>query len=1105
MTTEMKKIAKYFLAALALSASVSCVKELADDFKPVKLQGNSYVFTATFDETDTKTVLDENTMESLWYGDENGKEYITVMEPNSVNTYVAEGITEPTTSATFKMAENGGSGLTGKAAFAVYPAGNWSCFSTADSSGVRVTYPHLQNARKNSYDPNAAVAIAYNPDVEADQRFSFMNATSLLKFQIQNTSDPVYNVTVYSLGGEPISGDLLLMQKGEERLISASAEGTKNWVELSDAELLPLETETTYYIAVAPALLKEGIAIQLNKDEMHTFTISKEIKIERNKIYDLGRFSYTAPEEEVWYLIGDFNAGNINSITHSKFEPSGEDYLVAKNIPITSEQAFKIYNPLTGESLFADVEAVKANEWYGLSSGKGNSYTTEGTYDFYIDYIDKKVSGVALVEPGQEIPAFPAPKGQFVWYFDDEAEWGGAAYHKALDINTTEEGVIYVARNYTEYATNPETGEFSEWYDFRLVDLWEAPEVYTDFTIVPEGPAHGQIRMKAVVTNWIGTSTQYFLMLYSNYDGNSIDIFSPSQFVDENYDPIYPVFDENGNAVLDADGFVCYYSGNGICELDENWVSHPLHMELSEEVLTVVETPTDLPIPEGQFVWLYDDEAEYGGPSYNKVFDLGITEPGNILMAKDYDASIVDPETGETAPWADPSLSGLWAFEVRYSDYKLTPYYASSGEITFKAEISNWLGTSTQYFMIKYSNYDGKSISLYSPSQITDDWGEPIPVYDENYDQVLDAEGFPCYYNGIGLCETDENWNTLPVSMVLSDEFLEIGMSYPTAAQYVWYYDDEAEYGGPAYTKVFDLGFTEPGTIYIGKNYDESMTNPETGEIEYADPRMLGTWAIEQTFSDYEIIPTDSYSGEIRFKAEVTNWFGTSTQYFLIKYSNYSYGSGIALYSPSQWVDENYDNLYPVLDENGNPVLDAEGFECYYQGVGLCELDESYNTYPMMLMAAEEEIALTEEPATPDDAQWIFTDPAVYQYFQGDDAEARTLLNLGAVDFSALGGEQFAGKFIHLAYSQEDVYGPDAEGCWQAMPILGYATPYTIKATDSTSGVIEIQSYDFFGDLQIIEIPYAGHSGGQCYFDFSAYGLEGYQPAYVASPVDLLP
>lgn len=1100
--TDMKKIAKYFFVAAASLAAMSCVKELNVEERPVQLTGKAYVFSAEFD-AETKTVLDEDTMTPMWFGDENGNEYITVMEPGSVNTYVAEGIYEPTAEVTFVMAENGGTGLKGNAAFAVSPAGDWSCFSTADSSGVCVTYPNLQYAKVNTYDPAAAVAVAYNPDVEADQSFAFKNATALLKFQIHGISDPVFYVTIYSLAGEPISGSMILMQKGEEASISGAAEGAYNWVELSDGEFSPLEVETTYYIAVAPALLKGGIGIQLNKDEVQTFTISKEINIERNKIYDLGVFAYDAPEEEAWYLIGDFNAGNANSIAKTPLVASGDLYLAAKNVTMTAGQPFKFYNPSTGKALFADVEAVEVGKWYPLTLGNGYSKSETGTYDIYVD---KNFEGVALVESGSSVPEFPSPKGQFVWYYDDEAEYGGAAYHKALDINTTEEGVIYVARNYTEYATNPETGEFSEWYDFRLVDLWEAPEVYTDFTIVPEGPAHGQIRMKAVVNNpWLGEQTTYFLMLYSNYDGKGIDIFSPSQFVDENYDPIYPVFDENGNPVLDAEGFVYYYSGNGICELDENWNSHPLHMELSEEVLTVVETPTDLPEPEGQFVWLYDDEAQYGGPSYNKVFDLGITEPGNILVAKDYDASIIDPETGEAAPWADPTLSGLWAFELRYSDYKVTPYYASAGEITFKAEISNWLGTSTQYFMIKYSNYDGKSISLFSPSQITDDGGDPIPVYDENWNPVLDAEGFQCYYNGIGLQKFDENWNSLPVSMVLSDEFLEIGISYPTAAQYVWYYDDEAEYGGPAYNKVFDIGFTEPGTIYIGKNYDESMTNPETGEIEYADPRMLGTWAIEQTFSDYEIIPTDSYSGEIRFKAEITNWSGTSTQYFLIKYSNYSYGSGIALYSPSQWVDENYDNLYPVLDENGNPVLDADGYECYYQGIGLCELDESYNTYPMNLMVAEEEIALSEQPATPDDAQWIFTDPAVYQYFQGDDAEARTLLNLGAVDFSALGGEQFAGKFIHLAYSQEDVYGPDAEGCWQAMPILGYATPYTIKATDSTSGVIEIQSYDFFGDLQIIEIPYAGHSGGQCYFDFSAYGLEGYQPAYVASPVDLLP
>ena len=75
----MKKIAKYFLAALAMTSAVSCAKELTEEFKPAnKVQGKSYVFSAYMDDADTKTVIDGNTMQNLWMGDENGAIFSTV-------------------------------------------------------------------------------------------------------------------------------------------------------------------------------------------------------------------------------------------------------------------------------------------------------------------------------------------------------------------------------------------------------------------------------------------------------------------------------------------------------------------------------------------------------------------------------------------------------------------------------------------------------------------------------------------------------------------------------------------------------------------------------------------------------------------------------------------------------------------------------------------------------------------------------------------------------------------------------------------------------------------------------------------------------------------
>ena len=1093
----MKKIAKYFLAALAMTTAVSCAKELTEEFKPAnKVQGKSYVFSAYMDDADTKTVIDGNTMQNLWMGDENGNEYITIMEPGSVNTYVAKDIFEPTAEATFSMAENGGNGLTGKSVFAVYPAGAWSCFNTADSLGVTVTYPNLQYAYAGSYDPQGAVAVAYNPDVEADQHLAFKNTTALLKFQIQATSDPVFNVTVYSLAGEPIAGTMILKQKGEKGSVTAG-EDAKSWVEISDKDLMPLDAETDYYIAVAPALLKGGIGVQLNKDEVQTFTISKEINIERNKIYDLGAFSYDAPADDVWYLIGDFNAGNANSIAKTQLEVVGNHY-VAKNVTIADGQAFKFYSPTTGKAFYAEtgktqagaVIPVATDTWNVLTAGNNYSYVAAGTYDIYAD---KDFAGVAVVKAGAQVPAYPVPTGQFTWLFDDYGE----AYEKVFDLGYTNEGTLYVAHNYDQVVTNPETGEAYDWADWRLFGLWEIQEAYDGYEIVPANATSGEIRVVATINHMIwGPMTQYTIYYYSNYNGKAIDIYSPATIEDEEGNPV-PVLDEAGNPVLDSEGFECYWSGTGLCKFDENWNTIPVHMELSAEKLPLAETPAELPVPEGQFVWNYDDEVEYGGVAYHKVFDLGYTEPGNLLIGENYD------EMMAAYGVSDPTMAGYWNIAERYESYELVPMTPSSGEIRVKATMNHpMMGPMTQYILFYYSGFDGKSLSIYSPAQMEDEEGNPIPVIDENYEPVLNEDGDPCYYSGTGLCELDENYKAYPVAMELSEDVLPFGIAYPTAAQYTWLCTDEVEYGGPAYTKVLDLGFTSEGTIFIGQNYDESVTDPETGDIaSFADPRMLGTWELKETYDGYEIIPTDSSSGEIRVKATINHMiWGPMTQYFLIKYSDYYYGGGIALYSPSQWEDED-GNPIPVLDADGEPVYDDNGDPCYYAGIGICTFDEEYNTYPVYLMCSEDEIALTETPKTPEGAQWIIEDTAVAEYFLG--TATRTLINLGATDFSALGGPSFAGNFIHLAYSQEDVYGEQAAGMWQAIPtnFLTYATPYEITmAEDGVTGVISIEAYDqLTGDPKTIEIMFY-YFGSMCIFDFSALGLEGEFEAFMANP-----
>ncbi len=249
-----------------------------------------HVFTASFG-PGSKTVFDEVSMSPMWLGDSEGNEYIMVMEPDNVSKYVARGITEPVEKATFERIE--GSALSGKAAYAVYPAGPWTCSET----GVSVIYPGLQTAYANAYDPSAHIGIAYNADVTVDRHFSFVNACAFLKFSIKEDSEPVRSVKVTALGGEALSGAMTITYDDTDLTVVGSTVNVNSSVELAGKDNAVLEPGKSYYIVAAPAVLSSGIAVRLNNDEANAFELEGKLALECGGIHDIGEFSAFVPVE----------------------------------------------------------------------------------------------------------------------------------------------------------------------------------------------------------------------------------------------------------------------------------------------------------------------------------------------------------------------------------------------------------------------------------------------------------------------------------------------------------------------------------------------------------------------------------------------------------------------------------------------------------------------------------------------------------------------------------------------------------------------------------------------------------------------------------------
>lgn len=883
----MKKIAKYFFAALATMAAMSCVKELNVE-KPVELTGKAYEFTATIGD-ETKTTLDAETMTPMWLGDRSGNEYITVMEPNNLNTYVAEGIYEPTAEVTFVMAEDGGKGLTGKSVFAVSPAeAAVNCFNNADSVGVTVNYNQIQYAYPETYDPAGPVAVAYNADVEANPHFSFKNASALLKFRVMEGSQEVTSVKFYSLGGEPLAGQMTLMEKGDSSMI-VPAKGASNWVEIRGLYESPLDQDVDYYIAVAPALLKKGVGFQFNDGtHVETFTIEKEINIERNKIYDLGLLYYESNVDDKWYLVGNTESNGVGTFSSMMFQAEGNN-LVARNVTFAEKQSFRILNPAKKVSYYANAAGeLEADTWIDLTEDASYAYYPEkkGTYDVYVDYVDGVITGVALVTPGEEAPEYLVPEGYYTWTDNSY----GSSFRKAIDIDL-DAAEIRIGTWYSDFMAGYE----EDLLDPTLIDKYILDNECYNVKVVPTNATSGMYLMESLVqpNPMMGGEpyVAYFVIEYSDVTPETISLYSAYSSTGDNV----PVLDENGDPVgswedYDWDGEPdtfepAYYDYLAISievDTEDFYGFVPVTATLSEESLDIAgAVPT-----EGQrFGWMYEagEYGEDGYVQYTKVIDLGATENGTIIIAGNYDQMTMDMETYEPGDWANPEYAGKWIIQNRFDKFEIVPTTSATGEIRIYNEVELEDGkTDMEYYLIYYSSYTYKfMISLHSPAEILDEEGNPIPV-----------QGTNKYWKGLGIEQM--NWmtgNMGPVAMQeVSLQFPDMEMveGNPDGAQ--WFFVWEDMMSAPA---VLDFGVTLEGQF--GLAYDAAAIYGE----ENLPEEMLGKYAWYLGW-DYSIKAKDATSGEIMVTS--VDHFGDIVESSIASYTDYT-GSSMIVNSEFLYLD----------------------------------------------------------------------------------------------------------------------------------------------------------------------------------------------------------
>lgn len=193
----MKSSLKAFLAVIIGAVSmVSCLDETME-ISPEVPEG-TVSYTAYVDGNSTKAELDGNV--SMW----KGEEWIQIVGRNG-NYWFNANVASPSSVAEFTY--NGDNGEFKESdVMAVYPAGSVNYGKDFENMVLtNVTVPSEQTPVVDSYDPEAAVAVAY----ATGNSLKFKNVVSLLKFKMG--SDGVKNVTIW---GDIPSGEGAVVEEG---------------------------------------------------------------------------------------------------------------------------------------------------------------------------------------------------------------------------------------------------------------------------------------------------------------------------------------------------------------------------------------------------------------------------------------------------------------------------------------------------------------------------------------------------------------------------------------------------------------------------------------------------------------------------------------------------------------------------------------------------------------------------------------------------------------------------------------------------------------------------------------------------------------------------
>lgn len=316
----MKSTLKYFSAALAIVAAVSCSKEPnIDNALNADGQHVHMTFSASID-PETKTTLTSD--KSVYWTDDDAI-VVFYEEENYLRISERFNIDPESNDADPKQAVFSGMVASSPRYYGAYPAKGWDRYSGATMDYAWFDGLRTQNAVLNSFDPEKHISLANC----TENRMQFKNVCALAKIKIGSAN--IYTVkidgTVTSSGNgaytEGSIGGNLWFKPGEFEVYRAYKNNNHNSIILANTDGTALTQNGIYYIVLPVCTIGNFKVTLCNKagDELYSISKSSEFKVERNKIYDLG--TLTTPNK---YSLG-------KQITKTSDLYGGTNYIILSN------------------------------------------------------------------------------------------------------------------------------------------------------------------------------------------------------------------------------------------------------------------------------------------------------------------------------------------------------------------------------------------------------------------------------------------------------------------------------------------------------------------------------------------------------------------------------------------------------------------------------------------------------------------------------------------------------------------------------------------------------------------------------------------------------